>query len=40
MKDCPSDAIKKDLEFCMGKFMEQRKKQLEDEKNQPKIAEV
>lgn len=49
MKECPNPEIKKDLDFCMAKFMEQRKKaadeekkKAEDAKNAPaaKIAEV
>ena len=41
MKLNPSDAsVKKDLDLCMKKFMEQRKKQIEDEKNKPKIEEI
>ena len=47
MKDCPNPEIKKDLDFCMAKFMEQRKvaveeekKRAEEAKNAPKIAEV
>jgi len=47
MKECPSPDIKKDLDFCMAKFMEQRKiaaeeekKRTEEAKNAPKIAEV
>ena len=41
MKANPSDSsVKKDLDFCMKKFMEQRKKKVEEEKNKPKIEEI
>ena len=40
-KAAPTDAqVKKDLEFCMTKFMEQRKKKQEEAKNKPKIEEI
>lgn len=32
MKECPNGDIKKDLEFCMGQCMEQRKKAAEEER--------
>jgi hypothetical protein len=36
MKEAPADPIKKDLDLCMGKFMESRTKKAA----QPKITEV
>ena len=47
MRDCTNADIKKDLEFCMNKWMEGKKKQAEEvkraaeeAKNAPKISEV
>ena len=41
MKSNPADtSVKKDLDLCMRKFMEQRKKKIEAEKNKPKIEEI
>jgi len=34
MQDCPNSEIKKDLEFCMQKFMDQRRAAAEQEKKQ------
>jgi hypothetical protein len=38
MKEAPADPIKKDLDFCMGKFVEARTKKAAEPK--PKITEV
>ena len=44
MRDCPNADIKKDLEFCMNKWMEGKKKKAEEAKkateeakNEPKF---